>query len=206
MKILLPATVLSLSLTLVATSFSQDKPKLLVSAQSAGFEHASDSTTDKLITAISNNDQQTLSALLDSGLDINQLIPGDGTALIIAARQGRLEIINTLLEQGADVNQITRSDGTALITAAMENQLETAALLYNHGAEINAVTTNDETALISACRNGHLPMVKFLVQNGADVNLAVQASTLKGTTLRSPLNGAKSQAIRDYLLSMGAKA
>jgi hypothetical protein len=48
-------------------------------------------------------------------------------------------------------------------------------------------------------------MVKFLVENGADVNLGLQVNTVKGNIYRSPLNGAKSAKIRDYLLRMGAK-
>ncbi|WP_281555964.1 ankyrin repeat domain-containing protein [Thalassomonas sp. RHCl1] len=205
MKILLPATVFTLSLALVATtSFSHDKPTHSISGQSP--VRSSDSVADGLITAISNNDQQALTTLLNSTLDVNQLIPGDGTALIIAARQGKLEMLNTLLRQGADVNQITKSDGTALTPAAMENQVAAAALLYNRGADINAVAPDDETALITASRNGHLAMVKFLVENGADVNLAVRARTLNGTTLRSPLSAAKDPAIREYLLGMGAKS
>ncbi|WDD99918.1 ankyrin repeat domain-containing protein [Thalassomonas actiniarum] len=205
MKVLLPATAFSLSLALVATtSFSHDEPKHSISTQSP--VHSSNSAADSLMAAISNNDQQALTALLNSALDVNQLLPGDGTALIIAARQGKLAMIKTLLQQGADVNQITRSDGTALTAAAMANQVEAAALLYQRGADINAVAPDDETALITASRSGHLAMVKFLVENGADVNLAVKAKTLNGSTLRSPLSGAKNPAIREYLLSMGAKS
>ena len=72
------------------------------------------------------------------------------------------------------------------------------------GADIDAVTEHDETALISASHSGHFKVVKYLVEKGADVNLAVEANTVRGTELRSPLLSAKTREIREYLIAQGA--
>jgi hypothetical protein len=49
-------------------------------------------------------------------------------------------------------------------------------------------------------------MVTFLVENGADINLEVQVTKIDGTTeYRSPINGAKTTKILQYLQSENAK-
>ena len=47
-------------------------------------------------------------------------------------------------------------------------------------------------------------MVRLLTQYGADVNLGVMAPTTRGEIYRSPLNRARSQAIRSFLIERGA--
>lgn len=155
--------------------------------------------------AIHGNDYQTISNMLDNGLDINAVIEGDGTLLIMAIQAGHEAMVYDLIDAGADVNQAISADGNPLISAAMKNNVKVAQRLFDEGALIDAIVEHDETALINASRMGHFEMVKFLVENGADVNLGVQVDTVKGNIYRSPLNGAKTTEIRDYLLDMGAK-
>tara|TARA_R110002167_G_C12687214_1_gene652045 strand:+ start:289 stop:876 length:588 start_codon:yes stop_codon:yes gene_type:complete len=155
--------------------------------------------------AIHGNDYQTVSNMLDNGLDINAVIEGDGTLLIMAIQAGHEAMVYGLIDAGADVNQAVIADGNPLINAAMTNNVSVAQRLFDEGALVDAIVEHDETALINASRKGHFEMVKFLVENGADVNLGVNVKTVKGNIYRSPLNGAKTTKIRDYLLSVGAK-
>lgn len=155
--------------------------------------------------AIHRNDYQTVSNMLHNGLDINAVIEGDGTLLIMAIQAGHDTMVNSLIDAGADVNQAVIADGNPLINAAMTNNLSVAKRLFDEGALLDAIVEHDETALINASRKGHFEMVKFLVETGADVNLGVHVNTVNGNIYRSPLNGAKTTKIRDYLLNMGAK-
>jgi ankyrin repeat protein len=155
--------------------------------------------------AIHANDYQTISNMLNNGLDINAEIEGDGSLLIMAIQADHEAMVYALIDAGADVNQAVIADGNPLINAAMTNNVSVAHRLLDKGALVDAMVEHDETALINASRKGHFEMVKFLVENGADVNLGLQVNTVKGNIYRSPLNGAKTHKIRDYLLNMGAK-
>jgi bla regulator protein BlaR1 len=168
-------------------------------------ENLSPTLSEILEQAINSNDYQTVANMLDNGLEINGTIEGDGSLLIMAIKAGHDAMVYGLIDAGADVNQAVVKDGNPLITAAMMNNLTVAQRLFNEGALVDAIVEHDETALINASRMGHFEMVKFLVENGADANLGVQVNTVKGSIYRSPLNGAKTDEIRDYLLSMGAK-
>lgn len=159
-----------------------------------------------IVLTIERGDVNQIEQLFTSGLDVNQDIEGDGTPLIIAVRSGNKELVEYLIDQGADVNVESTRDGTALTEAASNNDVELLNYLYQQGASIDAITLYDETALITASRAGNFQAVKYLVEQGADVNLAVEAKVKLGKELRSPLNGAKTKQIRDYLISHGARS
>ena len=183
---------------------------MAISGASAGIaknfvEDISPSQSETLEQAIHSNDYQTVAKMLSNGLDINGTIAGDGSLLIMAIKAGHEAMVYRLIDAGADVNMAVNADANPLITAAMMNNIAVAQRLYDAGAMVDAIVEHDETALINASRLGHFEMVKFLAENGADLNLGVQVNTLKGSVYRSPLNGAKTDEIRDYLLSMGAK-
>lgn len=144
--------------------------------------------------------------LLNSGLDVNKDIYGDGTPLIIAVRTGNKRLVEFLVDKGADVNTESTRDGTALTEAAANNNVDMLNYLYQQGATVDTITEYDETALITASRAGNFQAVKYLVEQGADVNLAVEANVKLGKELRSPLNGAKTKQIRDYLIANGAQS
>jgi len=161
---------------------------------------------DHIIKTIARNQQDKFNQLLNSGFDINTLIPGDGTPLIIAIQHNQNQLALKLIEQGADIELSAPQDGNPLINAAIHNNLEMAKILLSMGAAIDAIVEDDETALISAARGGHTEMVKLLVAHGADVNLGVNAKTVRGLEYRTPLNGAKNTEIANYLIEQGAKA
>lgn len=177
-----------------------------VLAITPSFAQNPDIVAEQLEQAVKHSDYQTISQMLDHGFDINGLIKGDGTLLIMAVRAGNEVLVNQLIAAGADVNLAAENDGNPLIMAAMSNRLTLAKRLLAEGAEINAMVENDETPLINASRQGHFEMVKLLVEQGADINLGVYINNMGVQRYRSPLNGAKTDEIRDYLLVMGAKA
>ena len=156
-----------------------------------------------LIAAVDAGDLNAVRRLIEQGADANARVPGDGTALIRAARRGDLAIVEELLRLGADAKQSSRGDGNPLIAAAAAGSKDVVERLIAAGADVDAIVAGDETPLINAARHGHLDIVQLLVDAGADVNLGVTADFGKW---RSPLNQARGDAVRDYLLSRGAVA
>lgn len=151
---------------------------------------------------------EDLAQMLDAGAEIDGVAGGDGTALIVAARNGRMDNVDFLIGRGADVNVPAPGDGNALIAAAGAGEVQILERLLSAGADIDAIVPGDETALITAVRNGRLAAVRLLVDAGADVNLGVMAPTIKGDVWRSPLGEALRTGRRDvadYLTEHGAK-
>lgn len=155
-----------------------------------------------LLAAAEVGDTAAAQQLVEAGANVDTRIRGDGTALIVAARHGQLPMVEQLLELGADVEKPSRGDGNPLIAAAVGGHDDIIQRLLAAGADVDAVVAGDETPLINAARQGHLEIVKRLVAHGADVNLGVTADMGE---FRSPLNQAKNDDVRDYLLSQGAR-
>lgn len=180
---------------------------LLMLSANLTLAHSDDfDAEEKIVRVIERGTLTDVVQLFDEGLDINQDINGDGTPLIIAVRRGDQQLVDRMLNMGADINRESEQDGNPLIVAALQNNLSLLDHLYKQGAEIDAITKYDETALISASRAGHFQIVKYLVEKGADVNLAVEANVIRGKEWRSPLNGAKTKQIHDFLIANGAKS
>ncbi|MGH8083771.1 MAG: ankyrin repeat domain-containing protein [Lysobacter sp.] len=167
---------------------------------------SSDAGGARLIAAVKAGRMDSIHALIRDGVDIDVTVPGDGTALTTAARAGDLDIVNELLRLGADVDQASRGDGNPLIMAASKpGNLAVVERLVCAGADVNAVMTDDETPLINAARSGDLRVVRYLVEHGADVDLGVAVTVhSQARVWRSPLNQARTVAIRNYLIAHGA--
>jgi ankyrin repeat protein len=156
-----------------------------------------------LIAAVRDGDPAALRRLAAEVGDVDACVPGDGTALIVAARQGDLAMVDALLDVGADPDRAAAGDGSPLIAAASAGNTRVIEKLLAAGAHVDAIVPEDETALISAVRQDRMAAVELLVGHGADVNLGAMAN---GHEWRSPLNQARSEAMRTYLLRHGAVA
>ena len=170
-----------------------------------GINDFDETTGLKVFTAVRRGDIDTLTTMLNNGVDLNKNIENEGTPLVLAIKQGNIALVEQLLELGLDVNQAAVSDGNPLIGAVVKGDKQLTKLLLSKGAEIDAVVPGEETALIQASRVGDLEMVRLLVANGADVNLGVDAPTVDGTVFRSPVKAAANEQIRNYLVSKGAR-
>jgi ankyrin repeat protein len=76
--------------------------------------------------------------------------PGAMSALLYAARDGRLEIAKMLVAAGADVNQAEANKVSPLLMAISNNHVELAAFLLDHGADVNAADFWGRTPLWTA--------------------------------------------------------
>ena len=127
-----------------------------------------------------NNEKNTniLTALINSGVDINAKDNSGYTALIWAAKRRNDIVVTQLIKAGADLNVKDNNGETALMIAASygsfggENIVEQ---LINAGADVNAKDNYGATALIRAIEGTgwssySATVVKIIINAGADVN------------------------------------
>ena len=113
-------------------------------------------------------------------------IPGAMTALLYAARDGRVELAHTLLDAGAAVNRAEANGITPLLMAITNDHIDAARLLVERGADVHAADFWGRTPLFSAVEirnrdytrgNEHgidraaaLEMITLLLDRGANPN------------------------------------
>ncbi len=112
--------------------------------------------------------------------------PGEMTALLYAARDGRLEIVRALVTANANVNQVEANGVSPLLMAIANNHIDIARLLVDHGADVNTTDWWGRTPLWTAVdlrdlevnktddngvdRPAALELIKALLDHGASVN------------------------------------
>lgn len=87
---------------------------------------------DKVILSIAGND--VLLEIETKQADVNAKNQYGETALMNAARWGRVENAAFLIDEGADINAMTKSGETALEFAAYSLHKNVVELLKSHGA------------------------------------------------------------------------
>jgi uncharacterized protein len=126
-------------------------------------------------------------------LPANANAKGGLTALMVATREGSLEIMKMLLDGGADINQQSGNGSTALLVAVQNGDAAAAKLLLERGADVNIANGKGWTPLYLAVKartreRGTVPspvidpvammdVVKVIVDKGADVNARLKANT-----------------------------
>lgn len=140
-----------------------------------------DSKLTPLLFAVWNVDNtDVVRALIESGADLEAKDRSGDTALIIAARKGRVSSLNALIAAGANVNARSTQNGTTALMAAAAlndssdrvpaNRIAIVKALLTAGADVNAKQDNGHTALMFAAIGGHTAVTRTLVEAGADVN------------------------------------
>jgi len=138
-----------------------------------------------LIIAANYDDAATVQALLAEGVDVNTRNKLGQTALMMASRDGHLDVVQALLAKGADVN-------------AMDNGGETTPLMEGSRVVGYAKNIGNRTALMMASWNGHPDVVRALLAKGADVNAKMSIGW-------TALTMAKEAEVRALLIQAGAK-
>ena len=143
-----------------------------------------------LIEAAEADDTTEASRLIELGVDVNTKNEMDLTPLMIAARNGNMDLVRLLVDSNADINLEDQALGySAFIWAGPGGHTDVAQLLLEAGADINA-QYRGRTALHLAAASGQLEFTQFLIDSGADLNVT---SEILGdrTPLMSAVEGGK---------------
>jgi uncharacterized protein len=134
---------------------------------------------------------------VDFSFMVTTALPRGGmTALMYAAREGRLEAATALAEVGADLDAVDPDGTTALVLAIINAHYDVAAALAEAGADPNIADAAGMAALYAAVDMQHLApfvnrppprasgrlsaadLVTLLLKHGADPNGALRAPLL----------------------------
>ncbi len=103
-----------------------------------------------------------------SAENLDQQRDNGATALIVASREGEIDVVQDLLASNVNIN-LTNNDGNnALWFACFRNNLPLMALLINAGIEIDNQNDNGVTVLMYAASSGKIDAVRLLLNAGAN--------------------------------------
>jgi uncharacterized protein len=125
--------------------------------------------------------------LLDAGADPNATLRGGETALMTAARVGRVGAVRALLDAGAKVDAKDRKGQSAIMWAAADGQAQVVGALIEAGADARARLKSGFTPLLFAAREGRIEVVRALLKAGVRPDEAIQTEQKPGGL--APRNG-----------------
>ena len=157
-----------------------------------------------LVKAAMDGDAETLTWLLDQGLDVRGGVDGT-TALHLAANRGHANTVSLLLAKGADKDGRESSQKmTPLILAAAAGRAEVVRLLISAGADKPVRDSSGMAAIHRAVGEGQLEAVKTLIEAGVEPDTMgeekYQARPLHYAALKHHA------ALAHYLVQSGAHA
>jgi serine/threonine-protein phosphatase 6 regulatory ankyrin repeat subunit B len=107
---------------------------------------------------------------LTEGAPVNNKTDRGDSALLLASKNGHLEVVQTLIRQGADVNIQSISTGnTPLIVALANGHVSVAEEILKGAVDPNMTTNSGATALMVAVQAGLENIVRTLIDKGANV-------------------------------------
>nr|WP_062110482.1 ankyrin repeat domain-containing protein [Bacillus niameyensis] len=125
----------------------------------------------RLISAATEGDIETILKLLEDGADINATDHHGDTAVMAATQRNNVDTVKILIEQGADINIRNKNQDNVLLYAGAEGLLEIVKLAIEAGADTTLTNRFGGTALIPASDRGHVDVVEELLTNSdTDVN------------------------------------
>ncbi len=158
-----------------------------------------------LMSAVISGDVSGVKFFVKSGADIvNQKNIGGATPLLLACREGNLEIAKILIDNGANINATDNEGWTPLMRAALAGKKDVVALLMTKDAQAAAVNSVGESAIFHAtssdCNECLSSMfTKFNFINFMEIGLLKSQLTESFTIARNHENKAAQDMISVYL-------
>ena len=124
----------------------------------------------------------TIKALQSCGeSDLERATDNGGTAAMLAALNGHVEVVQFLHTVGCDLDKADNDGWTAGILAAQNCHLEVVKFLHRAGCDLDKANNDGTTAGILVAKNGHLEVVQFLHRAGCDLDKANNAGDTAGS-------------------------
>jgi ankyrin repeat protein len=117
-----------------------------------------------------------LKRAIENGIDVNESHIDGRTALMLAARNCKVENVRLLIEAGANITAIDHDGNTALIWASVLGNIKILQMLIDAGSDINAKNHEGKTALDIALPPGFM--------NKRAIGLLSRHGALKGNELQ----------------------
>ncbi|KAK4219692.1 ankyrin repeat-containing domain protein [Rhypophila decipiens] len=152
---------------------------------------------DTLHRCVSNNDAESLKALLLLDVDIAAKDAQGGTALHCIDSETDVLLLRLLVNRGTPIDNTNDWEQTPLCVAVMEENLKAAEFLISRGVQLNIKAGQRGGPLHRACRFASLSMVKLLCEKGADVNLADPSSA--GTPLQAACRREDNTEVTEFI-------
>jgi uncharacterized protein len=140
-----------------------------------GFNSANSGSYEDFFTAIRQDDDKTVKALLSRGFDPNTRDPKGFHGLFLAVREPAPKVAITLIDwPKTDVESRTAQDESPLMISALKGQFDLASRLIERGADVNKPGW---TPLHYAATNGHVAVIRLLLDKHAYIDAAAPSGT-----------------------------
>jgi ankyrin repeat protein len=137
--------------------------------------------SDDFVRSAEKGDLKAIQLFIGAGIDINAQSAWGLTALMAAAKYGRMDVVNKLLDQKVNVDAQGKLGVTALMLAAENNQGEIVQLLLKKNADPNLEDQTGWTALMKAVYQGNAGCVQALAgRSRQEVNRGLLVAALTG--------------------------
>ncbi|MFS1514347.1 suppressor of fused domain protein [Chengkuizengella sp. SCS-71B] len=130
-------------------------------------------------SAIKKGNLEKVVELIDSNVELLNMMTPFGTWLHVAASRGELDIVKKLIELGLNINMLGGVyGGGALNEAASAGHIDVVRYLLSCGAEME-VGEPERNPLFGAISNGHVDIAKLLIESGIDTDVKYSGESKK---------------------------
>lgn len=147
-----------------------------------------------------------IAGALASGADIDATDTQGRTAILIAAKAGRLDVVRQLIAAGADIDKQDQIRLNPLLWGCISGNLDLVVLMVEAGADLERRTRFDGVAIHPPAEKGFVRIVRYLAEqtdcNVNHTNLCGWTPLLEAVILRD--GGPAQQKIVQLLLAAGA--
>ena len=139
------------------------------------FSSARAGSYEDFFSAIRQDDDRTVKALLSRGFDPNTRDPKGFHGLFLAVREPAPKVAITLIDwPKTEVESRTAQDESPLMISALKGQFDLASRLIERGADVNKPGW---TPLHYAATNGHVAVIRLLLDKHAYIDAAAPSGT-----------------------------